>query len=78
MALCREGQPIEGPLEDFRVRAGDNAILEVNDDFFYLNRTEADFTLTRPLQGYHIQHAERAMEAIGITAAMVLWSPWGG
>lgn len=72
VALCREGQPIVGPLRHFRLAAGDNVILEVNDDFFYLNRTETDFALTRPLKGYHIQHTERAVEAIVITAVMIL------
>lgn len=71
VALCREGQPVEGALQRHRLEAADNAILEVNDDFFYLNRTETDFALTRPLKGYHIQHTERALEAIVITAAMV-------
>ncbi len=71
VALCREGQPVKGALQHHRLEAGDNAILEVNDDFFYLNRTETDFALTRPLKGYHIQHTERALEAIVITAGMV-------
>lgn len=71
VAICREGQPIEGPLRHFRIEAGDNVILEVNDDFFFLNRTETDFSLTRPLQGYHIQHTERALEAIAITGVMI-------
>jgi len=71
VALSREGQPVIGPLRQHRIEAGDNVVLEVNDDFFYLNRTEADFALTRPLEGYHIQHTERAVEAIAITTAMV-------
>jgi di/tricarboxylate transporter len=71
VAICREGQPIEGPLRHFRIEAGDNVILEVNDDFFFLNRTETDFSLTRPLKGYHIQHTERALEAIAITGVMI-------
>jgi hypothetical protein len=34
VALSRDGKPVSGPLEEVVIEAGDNAVLEVNDDFF--------------------------------------------
>ena len=71
VALSRSGQPVRGLLENTRLQAGDKAVLEVNDTFFYVSQLDHDFTLTRPLEGYHLQRTDRAVEATLITLAMI-------
>ena len=72
VAASRDGKPYEGPLKDARVAAGDNAILEVDDAFFYEVRHQLDFSLIRRLHGYRVQRTSRAATAAVITLAMVL------
>jgi di/tricarboxylate transporter len=71
VAMSRDGEPVGQPLENTRVLAGDNAILEVNDRFIYLSQIEHDFSLTKPLDDYHLQRTDRAIEASLITLAMI-------
>jgi di/tricarboxylate transporter len=71
VALSRDGQPVRGLLEDARIEAGDKAVFEVNDAFFYESYLEHDFALTKPLEGYHLQHTDKAVEATLITLAMI-------
>jgi len=77
VALSRDGMPVRGLLEDARIEAGDKALLEVNDSFFYVNQLVYDFTLTRPLEGYHLQRTNRAWQASIITLAMVILAATG-
>jgi di/tricarboxylate transporter len=72
VALSRDGQPVAGALEDVTIEAGDNAVLEVNDDFFYECQIDHDFALTKALDGFHLQRTDRAVEASLITLAMVV------
>ena len=72
VALSRDGKPINGPLEDVTIEAGDNAVLEVNDDFFYECQIEHDFALTKALKGFHLQRTDRAVESSLITLTMVV------
>jgi di/tricarboxylate transporter len=72
VAASREGKPYEGPLKDTRVATGDNAILEVDDAFFYEARHQLDFALIRRLHGYRVQRTSRAVMAAVITLVMVL------
>lgn len=72
VALSREGQPVRGLLEDARIEAGDKAIFEVNDAFFYESQLERDFTLIKPLEGFHLQRTEKAVEASLITLTMIV------
>ena len=72
VALSRDGQPVRGLLEDARIEAGDKAVFEVNDTFFYGSYLEHDFSLTKPLEGYHLQRTDRAVEAAAITLAMIV------
>jgi di/tricarboxylate transporter len=72
VALSRDGQPVRGLLEDARIEAGDKAVLEVNDTFFYESYLEHDFSLIKPLEGFHLQRTDRAVEASLITLAMIL------
>jgi len=71
VALSRDGEPVSGPLDDVTIEAGDNAVLEVNDDFFYACQIDQDFALTKALDGFHLQRTDRAVEASLITLAMV-------
>ncbi len=77
VAVSRNGKPVEGPLMDARIEAGDNAILEVEDSFFYDTRDETEFSLTRRLRGYQVQRTDRAVIATVITVAMVLLAAFG-
>ncbi len=72
VALSRDGTPVSGPLESVTIEAGDNAVLEVNDDFFYACQIDQDFALTKALGGFRLQRTDRAVEAILITLAMVV------
>ena len=71
VALSRDSQPLAGPLEEVVIEAGDNAVLEVNDDFFYECQIDHDFALTKALEGFHLQRTDRAVEASLITLAMI-------
>ena len=71
VALSRDGQPVDGPLDEVTIEAGDSAVLEVNDDFFYECQIEHDFALTKALKGFHLQRTDRAVEASLITLVMV-------
>lgn len=72
VALSRGGKPVISKNGTTVILQGDNAILEVQDEFFYENRNEKWFKLVRRLQGYHIKRTDRAAEATIITACMVI------
>ncbi|KKH95475.1 hypothetical protein EO95_08115 [Methanosarcina sp. 1.H.T.1A.1] len=71
VAISRGGEPPAVPLRKVRIRQGDNAVLEVEDSFFYHNRNETEFILIKRLRGYRVKRTDRAIAAIVITAAMV-------
>lgn len=71
VAISRDREPVRCPLKALKIEAGDTAVLEVNDSFFYDVRTEEDFALTKALDGYHIQRTDRAIIAMLITLMMV-------
>lgn len=77
VAVSRDGGPVDGLLEDIEIEAGDNAVLEVNDAFLYQSQIEHDFSLTKPLDGFHLQRTDRAVEAALITLAMVVSAAMG-
>ncbi len=62
---------IDTPLGDYRVQAGDGGILEVDDSFFYEDRRETDFALTKVIEGFRVQRVDRAWMAAVITVMMV-------
>ena len=64
-------------MAELRLEPGDAAIVEVNEAFFYENRRETDFTLTRRLEGYRVQRVDRALIATVITATMVAVAAFG-
>ncbi len=72
VAASRNNRPYETSLMDARVAAGDNAILEVDDAFFYEVRHQLEYSLIRRLHGYRVQRIDRAVTAAIITLAMVL------
>jgi di/tricarboxylate transporter len=52
-------------------------VVEVDDAFFYENRRETDFILTKRLEGFRVQRIDRAVAALVITAAMVALGAFG-
>ncbi len=72
MAISRNGNPPEIPLPNVRIKPGDNAILEVEDNFYFETRDESEYALTRRLQGYQVQRIDRAITATVITVIMIL------
>ena len=77
VALSRAGNAPKGALLDLRIEPGDTAVLEVTDSFFYDNRREEDFALTKRLRGYRVQRVNRAIAASVITLAMVGLAAFG-
>jgi di/tricarboxylate transporter len=71
VAMSRNGQPPETPLPEVRIAAGDNAVMEVDDTFFYETRNEVELSLVRRLRGYRIKRVDRAIAATVITVLMV-------
>jgi di/tricarboxylate transporter len=71
VAMSRNGQPPDRPLPEVRIAAGDNAVLEVDDTFFYETRNEIELSLIRRLRGYRIKRIDRAIAATVITVLMV-------
>jgi len=71
VGVSHDGQAPQGPLEEYRVQAGDAAMLEVDDAFFYENRRESDFALTKRVEGFQVQRVSRAVIALVITVAMM-------
>jgi di/tricarboxylate transporter len=50
VGISRQGQAPDMSLSDWRVEAGDSGVLEVDDAFFYENRSEVDFILKKRLR----------------------------
>jgi di/tricarboxylate transporter len=71
VGVSRHGEAPAQPLADFHLEAGDAAVVEVDDAFFYENRRETDFILTKRLEGFRVQRIDRALAALVITVAMV-------
>jgi di/tricarboxylate transporter len=77
VGVSHNGHAPEVPLGDYRVEAGDSGILEVDDSFFYENRGETDFILTKATDGFNVQRIDRALTASVITVAMVAAAAFG-
>jgi di/tricarboxylate transporter/Trk K+ transport system NAD-binding subunit len=77
VGIAKNGAAPATELRNLEVEAGDAAILEVAESFFYENRREEDFTLTKRLPGYQVQRTERAVAAVVITVAMVVLAAFG-
>jgi len=77
VGLSRLGQALETPLAEVRIQAGDDLILEVEEDFFQDNLNEVKFSLTKRLTGVRFKRYDRAVTALGIMAVMVAAASWG-
>jgi di/tricarboxylate transporter len=77
VGVSRNGEAPKEPLADLRLEAGDAAVVEVNDAFFYENRRETDFILTKRLEGFRVQRIDRAVAATAITVGMILLAAFG-
>ena len=77
VALSRHGNPPDQPLSEVRIEPGDNVILEVEDNFFYENRSEREYLIVRRLRGFRIQRTDRAVAATLITLAMIVVATFG-
>jgi di/tricarboxylate transporter len=77
VGVSRNGQAPKEPLANFRLEAGDSGVVEVNDSFFYENRREADFILTKRLEGFRVQRIDRAIVALVITVGMIALAATG-
>lgn len=77
VGVSRHGKAPREPLADLRLEAGDAGVVEVDDAFFYENRREADFILTKRLEGFRVQRIDRAVVAIVITVGMVVLAATG-
>jgi len=77
VGVSRNGQAPREPLKNFRLEAGDAGVVEVNDAFFYENRRETDFLLTKRLEGFRVQRIDRAVVAMVITIGMVVLAATG-
>ena len=71
IAISRAGRPIDGSMSQVRVKAGDIAILEVDEPFFHENQRNIAFSMVRRLTGARIKRYDRAVSATLITIAMV-------
>jgi len=77
VGVSRNGQAPREPLADLRLEVGDAGVVEVDDAFFYENRRELDFILTKRLEGFRVQRIDRATVAIVITVGMVILAATG-
>ena len=72
IATSRGGLPVGGRLREIVPQAGDIIVAEVGDAFFFENRNEVEFSMTRRLTREKIQRREKAAAATLITTAMVV------
>jgi di/tricarboxylate transporter len=77
VGVSRNAEAPQQPLADFRLEAGDAAVVEVDDAFFYENSRETDFILTKRLEGFRVQRIDRAVMATVITVAMIALAAFG-
>jgi di/tricarboxylate transporter len=77
VAYARGEAAMHYPLEETVIQAGDIALLEVKETFFYRNRNETEFAMTKRLRGARIQRTDKALLASVITGAMVFSVAFG-
>ncbi len=77
IAISRGGRPIDGPMPEVRLEAGDVAVLEVDESFFHENQRRITFSMVRRLTGARIKRYDRAAYATLITTAMVVVAAMG-
>ena len=77
VGVSRNGDAPHESLSNLRLEPGDAGVVEVNDAFFYENRRETDFLLTKRLEGFRVQRIDRAVVALAITIAMIVLAATG-
>ena len=77
IAISRGGKPIDGPMSEVRIKAGDIAVLEVDEPFFQENQRTIAFSMVRRLTGARIKRHDRGAYATLITIAMVVVVAFG-
>ena len=77
VGVSRNGDAPQESLSNLRLEPGDAGVVEVNDAFFYENRRETDFLLTKRLEGFRVQRIDRAVVALAITIAMIVLAATG-
>ena len=71
VGVARGASVPDYPIADAVIQAGDIAILEVDDEFFYHNRNEVEFAMVKRVADAKIQRTHKAITASLITLAMV-------
>jgi di/tricarboxylate transporter len=77
VGVSRNGDAPHESLSNLRLEPGDAGVVEVNDAFFYENRRETDFLLTKRLEGFRVQRIDRAVVALAITVGMIVLAATG-
>ena len=77
VGVSRNGDAPAESLSNLRLEPGDAGVVEVNDEFFYENRRETDFLLTKRLEGFRVQRIDRAVIALAITIGMIVLAATG-
>ena len=77
VGVSRNGDAPAESLSNLRLEPGDAGVVEVNDEFFYENRRETDFLLTKRLEGFRVQRIDRAVIALAITVGMIVLAATG-
>jgi di/tricarboxylate transporter len=76
IGLSRDGSPT-GALDDVEIRPGDVVALEVSPAFFFAERRQEQFSLSKRLPGVALARTKRATLALAITGTMVLLAAFG-
>jgi di/tricarboxylate transporter len=77
IGLARDGRPPADALEAETLRPGDVVALEVGPAFFFSERLDAHFSLTKRFRDVQLPRTERATLALAITGAMVALAAFG-
>jgi Trk K+ transport system NAD-binding subunit len=76
IGLSRDGAPTSA-LDEVEIRPGDVVALEVSPAFFFAERRQEQFSLTKRLPGVTLARTKRATLALAITGTMVLLAAFG-
>jgi len=77
VAASRGGQPFHPSVPGEVLQAGDIIVAEVDNSFFYENRNEIEFSMTRRMTSERIQRWDKATAAVLITMGMVVTASMG-
>jgi di/tricarboxylate transporter len=77
VAASRGGQPFHPSVPGDVLQAGDIIVAEVDNSFFYENRNELEFSMTRRITHERIERRDKASAAILITMGMVVTAAMG-